>query len=887
MPIQEPGLSTNHTTDIIDLANPAIAAPQPQHHEHGALKGDPDNPSKKEAEALAALEAILPADAFEWVMDEEHFERTFGFPMSRERAAAALTDLLDAGLPRPEHRAPLQTLVRLLRYPDGVMGGPFSSFGYISPIQPYLAYLAGLRASRGVAAGLATAIVGPMNMGVEVELFAGGLLGDIDTPEDWALDPDDNGEETGWFAKGAQRVAVRLDDPKQRALAEAFIRAFFGKKTIYMRSPKWQALTEWRHWSHNGEEWLVDIARKAPSLQPALRLGTPEYPYAMFPADADLAELPGNLYESFEDDRPPLIRDPLKRELNAEVTDLIRVPFTVSVRGVDFETRLVRQMGVVNNHDEDGPTPTPGALVKATILDDLARADIAADKEGAGGKSTRAMAALSAAGAEFFNSPNGRLWVSFGGKVYRVSDTDGCPAIMAWLVKNDLAPSRTAKAELLDLMAGAAVSGPTHDVHFRQAQMLSTEPAAYINLMDLGGRGVVIDASGWRVAPVASLPLRMADRPKARPLPVPEHAGDGLTFLERFVRHVKLPAVINASDPADAGLRSRAAILTTLVAQFFRPGAVPHVFVSGPEGASKTTTAKRLKSLVDPDSVPLVTSMPKEAGDLFLLAEQQPLLVIDNASSIQEPDIVAALATGAGHQKRQFYTDSERTVYEAKSSLVFTSIVTDITQRPDLMDRVLPVTLRPMAPAERKLEADLDKAWSRDLPFLLADLLDLVAAAIANSGKVRFAVDAGLLPPLPRLADAAILAEAAAQAEGWTPGLLLDVLNATRDTAKADQLEANPVAVRVRALLDANAGQWSGTTTELLGKLRVEEGPPWGREVLSVHTLAKALDRIVASLPVWGIEVARGDRSKSARTLTISRTAAPMLPTGPDPARAG
>lgn len=376
----------------------------------------------------------------------------------------------------------------------------------------------------------------------------------------------------------------------------------------------------------------------------------------------------------------------------------------------------------------------------------------------------------------------------------------------------------------------------------------------------------------------------MADRAKARPLPLPEHAGDGLTFLERFTRHVKLPPIINASDPADAGLRSRAAILTLLVAQLYRLGAVPHMFLTGPEGASKTTTAKRLKALVDPDSVPLVTSMPKEAGDLFLLAEQQPVLVIDNASGIQDPDIVAALATGAGHQKRQFYTDSERTVYEAKSSLIFTSIVSDITQRPDLMDRVLPVALRPMDASERKLEAELDKAWSLDLPFLLADLLDLVASAIANSGKVRSEVNAGLLPPLPRLADAAIAAEAAAQAEGWTPGLLLSVLNSLRDTAKADQLEANPVAVRVRALLDKNNGHWTGTATGLLEKLKWEDGPPWGREILSVHTMTKALDRIVASLQLWGITVARGSRSNTARTLMISRSDGALPPA--DAARA-
>ena len=96
--------------------------------ERRAPKGDPDNPSKGEAEAMAAIDAILPDDADERWTDEEQFEDIIGF-ISRDRIADFLSDTLNANLPCPEHRAPLQTIVRHLRHPDGEMGAPFSTCG--------------------------------------------------------------------------------------------------------------------------------------------------------------------------------------------------------------------------------------------------------------------------------------------------------------------------------------------------------------------------------------------------------------------------------------------------------------------------------------------------------------------------------------------------------------------------------------------------------------------------------------------------------------------------------------------------------------------------------------------------------------------------------------
>ena len=93
---------------------------------------------------------------------------------------------------------------------------------------------------------------------------------------------------------------------------------------------------------------------------------------------------------------------------------------------------------------------------------------------------------------------------------------------------------------------------------------------------------------------------------------------------------------------------------------------------------------------------------------------------------------------------------------------------------------------------------------SRGTPQLLGALLDAVSAALANEPTVDLA-------ELPRMADFAIWAAAAAPALGWTPAAFLDAYQANREAANDLTLDASVVSPVLRTWLEGHAGTYEGS----------------------------------------------------------------------------
>lgn len=495
----------------------------------------------------------------------------------------------------------------------------------------------------------------------------------------------------------------------------------------------------------------------------------------------------------------------------------------------------------------------------------------------------RAMNALvQQGGATFFGSPDGKSWIKLAGRIYLIDEAKGCRAALSWLVTGGIVVTGNAKSALKDHMLARASAVPKELVFYRQADQANCSEA-WINLMDDQGLGVHITAHGWHVLPVSRFPVNMANRDYALPLPVPIRAKDGVSFLDRIGRHIRLDPVQNANDPFDAGVQQRAVLLMSLLAQIYRPGAVPHLLITGPQGASKTTTARRLKGLTDPDTADIVTSLPERSAEIFAIGEQQSNIVVDNVSTLRDPDLLSALATGAASQQRELYSNGGRVVFRLKLSLIFTTILTNVTKRPDLMDRALRLDLPALDRSDRRTEAALNAAWDADLPYLLAGLLDHASASMARVDAVRFMSESGLIDPPPRLADAALIAEAAAQAAGWRPGLLLEAINGMRDSEAGAHLEESAVCTRVRDFLLNCNGNWSGSTSDLLNRLRFVDGvdnADWAHASSNVQAFSRALDRAAGPLrEIWSIEVSRsrsnGMRRVALRFIDGAKAAAP------------
>jgi len=358
----------------------------------------------------------------------------------------------------------------------------------------------------------------------------------------------------------------------------------------------------------------------------------------------------------------------------------------------------------------------------------------------------------------------------------------------------------------------------------------------YLDLNDREWRAVEIGPDGWRVIERPPVRFRRARGMLAHPLPV---AGGYIADLRRFL-HV-------ASD--DDFLL----ILAWLVQAFRSTGPYPELALEGEQGSAKSTAARVLKMLVDPSAAPL-RAEPREPRDLMIAATNSWVIALDNLShlSVWLSDGLCRLATGGGYATRALYSDDEEKIFEAMRPVILTGI-DDIVVRADLLDRAIIVRL-PQFAGERKPEKQLWQDFAVAHPALLGVLLSAVCEAMRNLQGLR-------LEHLPRMADFALWAAAAAPALGSTAQHFIDVCTLNTNNANDLPLEASPVVAPLRAFADEELkarSSWRGTVSELLVRLRgladdsalrQRAWPADGR------MLSNALRRIAPNLRRTGIEL--------------------------------
>jgi hypothetical protein len=186
--------------------------------------------------------------------------------------------------------------------------------------------------------------------------------------------------------------------------------------------------------------------------------------------------------------------------------------------------------------------------------------------------------------------------------------------------------------------------------------------------------------------------------------------------------------------------------------------------------------------------------------------------------------------------------------------------------RDDLADRAALVALSRLSDEERRPERELWEAFARLHPRVLGALLTAASTALRRWEEAR----AGL-SSLPRLADWAVWAEAAAPALGLEAGEVVAAFYEVQAAMEQDTLEADPVAQAILLLTrDWPEGhRREYPTAELLANLeqvmgleeakRKPEG--WPR---TPQGLGKHLPRLQAALRGAGI-VIRGERDRRTK----------------------
>jgi hypothetical protein len=224
--------------------------------------------------------------------------------------------------------------------------------------------------------------------------------------------------------------------------------------------------------------------------------------------------------------------------------------------------------------------------------------------------------------------------------------------------------------------------------------------------------------------------------------------------------------------------------------------------LNGEQGSAKSTTAKMIRSLVDPRT-PDLRAEPRETRDLAIAARGAWLVAFDNISNLPPwlSDALCRLATGGGFATRELYTNFDEALFEATRPVVLTGI-TDYVVRDDLLDRTIQVTLSAIPEDRRRSERELWATFDAARPRLLGALLNDVVAAFRTRPGVR-------LQRLPRMADFALWAVAAESGRG-EPAVFMDTFATARVAGHELAIEASPIGAALLAFI----------ATDLPGRVR-------------------------------------------------------------------
>lgn len=398
--------------------------------------------------------------------------------------------------------------------------------------------------------------------------------------------------------------------------------------------------------------------------------------------------------------------------------------------------------------------------------------------------------------------------------------------VQAILLQTSLSKNQVNKA-IEEFELRALTSNTGREVHLRVA---SDNGDLYIDLGDPDWHAIRITAAGWQV--VQSPPVRFRRTPGMLRLPFPER-GASISALRPF---------LNTKDAADFTL-----IVAYLLAALRDRGPYPILVLTGEHGSAKSSFGRVVRSLVDPNVVPLST-LPPSARDLFIAANNSHLLAFENISKLSPglSDNICRLATGGGFRIRKLYANSAETLISATRPIVLDGISNFVT-RGDLQDRAIVLPLAPIS--HRMTEGDLYTAFERDRPGIFGALLDLLVCGVRQLPETR------LINP-PRMADFA----------HWAVACGLDGFEAAyaanRKNAIAVLLEHDALAQALLALVQT---EWQGTASELLDAL----GPV--TKIANAKSLSDELRRIAPMFRTIGLLDVTYERTADRRAIRIKR----------------
>jgi hypothetical protein len=455
---------------------------------------------------------------------------------------------------------------------------------------------------------------------------------------------------------------------------------------------------------------------------------------------------------------------------------------------------------------------------------------------------------------ELFRTPDGNAFASFKVDGHQETWALKSRGFMDWLYMRlyeieGKVPSSQKLRDTLGVLAGKALyEGIVRQVHIRLAEH---EGEVYLDLADEAWRIARISHNGWQVVESQDSPVRFRRVRGMLPLPTPEHGGS-INELRSFV---------NLRDDEDWVL------LITWMAAALRPrGPYPVLALHGEQGSAKSTTARLLCSLIDPNAAAL-RSEPRGERDLMIAATNKWLVTFDNLSRIKDwlSDSLCRIATGSGFATRELRTDDEEMIFNAQRPIILNGI-DEVATRNDLLDRSLILYFPTISEENRKVEEEMMKNFALVRPRILGALLEAVSAGLRNIDTVR-------LDKHPRLADFAKWGVAVESGLGLTAGTFMDAYTSNRAAANDLALDTSPIGVAVLDFMEKHQ-EWETTAGELLTELNMTVSDATRKQKGWPKTpkgMGDSLRRVTTNLRAAGVVVQFGKRQSRKRLIYMER----------------
>ncbi|WP_042420423.1 ATP-binding protein [Streptacidiphilus anmyonensis] len=407
----------------------------------------------------------------------------------------------------------------------------------------------------------------------------------------------------------------------------------------------------------------------------------------------------------------------------------------------------------------------------------------------------------------------------------------------------------TALKEALDLIEALALSEAVQPVHIRVAP--GFDGATWLDLGRTDGQSVRIHPTGWdiRTPDPKEVCWRRTQLTGELPLPTRDTDGKGIDLLFRLCNF------------ANAATESLA--LAWLIGCLGPSVPVPAPFLTGPQGAGKSTAGRMLLRIIEGMSGDLRRA-PKDEENLLAAVAAGWITALDNLSHMTPDlsDAMCCIVTGAENVKRALFTDGDVFRVGYRRPMLLTGIDVGVI-RPDLAERLLPLRLE--RPAVRRTEAELWAEYAEALPVVLGSLLDLTVQVRAMEAET---------PTDLRMADFAHLC---AQLDAATGLGSLAAYRASLDDLNDDVIEGDLLAqtVLTHAETIAPGTAQRMTSTEWLACLgRVYSGDelralPKGWPTTG-KVLSDRLKRLQPTLAARQVLIEAG-RTKEGRYLEMTR----------------